>query len=224
MFSERCYDATDTDRTRHYSTLQYNQSLVKTYDFAKGGATIDREVVNPVFPTANTFGDQIEKQFLPNYSTNSTHSDWLASNSLFIAFFGIMDMIISFHNQDRTPVSRLLESYEKHISQLYDIGARNFLILNIPPMSRPYRPNKPGVRELAHDVDDFNSRLGKMRSNLYRKHNDLNMFLFDTHGLFNKIMEKPATFKATSKLTYTKAPCPAYDLYVCVCPSFLANV
>ena len=94
---------------RHYAATMYNRSHVKTYDLAVGGGTIDRSLVNPVFPTAKTFGDQIENLFLPYYGPHGHHNHWLPSKTLFAVFFGIMDMIIPFHDAERPPVNKLVK-------------------------------------------------------------------------------------------------------------------
>lgn len=96
----------------------YNRSLVKTYDLAVGGGTIDRALVNPVFPTAKTFGDQIENSFVPFFGPQGRYNKWIPSKTLFIVFFGIMDMIIPFHDSDRPPVEKLLKSYESELTKV----------------------------------------------------------------------------------------------------------
>ena len=68
-------------KSEHFTTLtlKYNHSIFRTYDFARGGATIDRAFIEPLFPTANTFGDQVEKDFQPpvaNPGPSSQHN-WL---------------------------------------------------------------------------------------------------------------------------------------------------
>lgn len=40
----------------------------------------------------------------------------------------------------------------------------------------------------------------------------MNIFLFDTHALFNAIIADPRQFEQTAKLRETRKPCAAYDL------------
>lgn len=196
----------------HYATTVYNQSFVKTYDLAKGGSTVDRELVNPVFPTAGTFSDQIVKLFVPQYGLNSENADWLAANSLFVAFFGVMDMIIMFQKESRPPVSEIVESYEASLQYLHELGARNFLIFNLPPIDRPYPPNKKGVKEMRKDIAAFNAKLRGLKDRFESKHMSSNMWLFDTGAFFEDLITDPARFPQTAKISYTKGPCPLYDL------------
>lgn len=197
---------------RHYAALEYNQTFVRAYDLAQGGSTIDRELVNPVFPTASTFSDQVYKKFTPHYGPTGPQNDWRASNSLFAIFFGITDLIVSFHQLERTPVDKVLESYYTYLDQLYEMGARNFVLFAVPPMDQPYAKGKPGIDELAEDIATFNRLLHKTRDQFTKKHKGVNAWLFDTHALFSDIIERPKTFYQTSGFAYTKGPCPAYDL------------
>lgn len=92
------------------------------------------------------------------------------------------------------------------------MGARNFLLFNIPAIDRPYRGDKPGVRELHADIVDFNNRFRKMRTDFIKRHSTANVFLFDTHALFESIIADPKSTPQTNRIAYTKGPCPLYDL------------
>ncbi|KAI9672867.1 MAG: hypothetical protein M1831_000303 [Alyxoria varia] len=196
----------------HWATMQYNNSLVKTFDFASGGATIDRDIVKPVFPTASTFGDQITQKFMAHYGLKDAKTAWSPTTSLFACFFGVMDVIISYHNLERVPVLQIIESYGKSLGQLYDLGARNFVLFTVPPVDRPYKSGKPGVLELREDIGKINKLIRKMRADFMKSHVDANVFLLDTHALFEAVIQQPSAFKPTSGITYTGGPCPAYDL------------
>lgn len=116
----------------------YNKTFVKTYDLAKGGSTVDREHVNPVFPTANTFGDQVEKSFNPRYGPGAPHSGWSASNTLFAIFFGAMDMIIKFHVEQRPPVAKIIESYGTQLETVRYLRLFGFFICSkVAPTDEP---------------------------------------------------------------------------------------
>lgn len=95
----------------------YNRSAIKTYDLAVGGGTIDRHMVNPVFPTAKTFYDQIEHYFRPFYGPASS-STWQSESTLFAVFFGVMDLIIPFHDEERPPIDKLIKSYESELEKV----------------------------------------------------------------------------------------------------------
>ena len=84
--------------------------------------------------------------------------------------------------------------------------------MNIPPVDRPYRSDKSGVKSLHADVTKFNTRLGEMRHRFLKQHPDTVVYLFDTHSLYESIMAEPGAILQTNHISYTKGPCPKYDL------------
>lgn len=95
--------------------MEYNATIVRTYDFARGGSTIDRDIVAPVWPTASTLKDEVDQQFLPNYASKHTSRQWSPSTTLFTTWFGINDILVSYHDLERTPCARLIEEYSAAI-------------------------------------------------------------------------------------------------------------
>ncbi len=51
-----------------------------------------------------------------------------------------------------------------------------------------------------------------MREKLAKRHNDVTMFLFDAHTLFNEALDQPKAFVPTAELRNVTAYCPAYAL------------
>lgn len=96
---------------RHFLTMDYNTTTIRTYDFARGGSTVDRDILAPVWPTASTFKDEVDQQFLPNYASKHETRSWSSSTTLFTAWFGINDILVSYHEQERTPNAQLIEGY-----------------------------------------------------------------------------------------------------------------
>lgn len=209
--------------------MKHNESLIRTYNLAKGGATVDRAFVDPVFPTATTLVDQVEKLFLPTYYPEGAKVVWSDTRSLFAMWFGMTDVIISYHDLKRTPSDLIMESYILSIAQvchfleysslqllttskLYKSGARNFLLLNVPPLNRAYKQTNIGVAELKSDIADMNKRIIQMRNDIIEQYKDANVFLFDTHTLFEDVTRAPKTFDETAIITFTGPPCPSYDL------------
>ena len=92
------------------------------------------------------------------------------------------------------------------------MGARRFLLLNVPPLDRPYRPDQSGVEALHADVLSFNRKLAELREDFTKYHHDAVVFLFDVHSLFETVVADPRSTLQTSRLSYTKGPCPLYDL------------
>ena len=74
-------------------TTTYNNSLVLTYDFAYGGATItDSLVANSA--QIHSFEEQVEQYYEPKYSTpGGTNAPWTADTAIFTTFFGINEWV-----------------------------------------------------------------------------------------------------------------------------------
>ena len=69
----------------------YNNSLVLTYNFAYGGATIDASLVTPYEPTVQSLTDQVN-QFLATVASKPATAPWTSSNTLFSFWIGINDI------------------------------------------------------------------------------------------------------------------------------------
>ena len=69
----------------------YNKSLILTYNFAYGGATIDANLVKPYTPSVKSLTDQVN-QFLVTYADKPTWAPWKSENTLFSVWIGINDV------------------------------------------------------------------------------------------------------------------------------------
>jgi len=90
------FTATGGENWVDYVTTQYNKSLVLTYNYAYGGATIDASLVAPFEPTVLSLTDQVN-QFLSGAGTKPASAPWTSSNSLFSVFIGINDIGNSYY-------------------------------------------------------------------------------------------------------------------------------
>lgn len=189
-----------------YLTMTYNNSAIQTYNMAGYGATMDG------------FVRFYHEQFMPLYgmSNHTGAAGWTATNSLFATFFGINDVRrCTDQPLIKDDCSELYGSlfaiYGFLLEQLYNTGARNFLILNIPPLDRmPFsRKWKYPVPPLA--VSDWNARLAFVASDLRLNHPDATVFHFDTHALFNDVIDDPKSYPQTSIYGETRDDCEEYE-------------
>lgn len=82
-----------------YLTLEYNQSVIQTYNFARGGATID----NVLIPHGSDFVHQLREGFLPVH-VDEERAKWNASTSLFAIFFGMNDVLLGLQQYDEQEI------------------------------------------------------------------------------------------------------------------------
>ncbi|KAG6847869.1 hypothetical protein H0H93_005338, partial [Arthromyces matolae] len=145
-------------------TTRYNNSLIFTYDYAYGGATINATLVPPTYSYILTLADQVD-EFLKGAGTKPATTPWTSDNALFSIWIGINDIGNNYSsNYDYpTQTDSLLTAYfalvQKLVRQLVRfffstptqvpqidrglnenansaIGARNFLFVNVPPVNR----------------------------------------------------------------------------------------
>ena len=79
-------------------TTEYNNSEVLTYNYAYGGAVIDRNLVTPYQESVVTLTEQVNDQFLEQVGTID---GWTSENALFSVWIGINDIGNSFWLSDR---------------------------------------------------------------------------------------------------------------------------
>ncbi|PSR93971.1 hypothetical protein PHLCEN_2v4573 [Hermanssonia centrifuga] len=77
-------------------TVTYNKSLIFTYNYAYGGATIDASLVTPYEPTVLSLTDQVN-EFLSTVANKPATTPWTSSNSLFSFWIGINDIGNSYY-------------------------------------------------------------------------------------------------------------------------------
>jgi hypothetical protein len=75
----------------YHGTATYNTSLVFTYNYAYGGATIDAALVRPLLPIMMSLKDQVNK-FLKTAATKSATIPWKSEDALFSVWIGINDI------------------------------------------------------------------------------------------------------------------------------------
>ncbi|KAF8601026.1 hypothetical protein BDV93DRAFT_525070 [Ceratobasidium sp. AG-I] len=160
-----------------YLTVQYNQSKFWTYDYAVSGNTV------------SGVGNQVINDFLPNAGTKPAYAPWDATNSLFATFIGINDLNLG---EDITPdIAHLIDLQESP----YDVGARNFLFVNVPPTNRaPFSHNNATLASL---ITTWNSQLQTSIATFRVKYPEVTAFYYDSWTLYTKLLDNPATYGFT---------------------------
>ena len=186
-------------------TVYYNQSFIKTYDFAVSGATIDNAIVPALSTSIASVRQQVETMFLTRYASKPADAPWTSANSLFGVFIGINDLDNSYTKNQATTNTALVNEYAILLEKLYQSGARNFLVLNVPPVERtPFGAGLgSGTASLKADIADCNSRVAVMLSNLAKNHTDATSFLFDTNSYYNQALNNLKAFSQTAGITNT---------------------
>ncbi|KAA1470460.1 hypothetical protein DENSPDRAFT_775132 [Dentipellis sp. KUC8613] len=192
------------------ATVVTNHSLVLTYNYAYGGATINATLVAPYEPTVLSLVDQVN-QFLAQPNVGTGDKIWNSSNALFSVWIGINDIGNSYYlSGSRDAFSdTLLDNYfeliEELVSANYDVGARNFLFINVPPIDRSPLMLAQAASAQALEksvIVGFNSKLATRVSNLTTTHSGVKTWLWDSNTAFSQVLNNPATYGFVDNTSY----------------------
>lgn len=138
--------------------MQYNKTLLLSYDFAYGGATTDASLVTPFEPTVLSFVDQVaefSQSILASPSpVNSTSTStsttttpwWTSENTLFGVWMGVNDVGNSYYQSNVTDIlDATMVKYFEQLQIVYDAGGRNFVLLSVPRESSRAQPGNLGT-------------------------------------------------------------------------------
>jgi hypothetical protein len=204
----------------NFITFDYNDTFMKTINFASGGAVVDSSIITPFSPYIINLKEQVYEKYLPNYGPEATSDhrsdfDWHSSDTLFALWIGINDIVGAAEQRHPERLDAVLRSYANLVDQLYLSGARNFLFFNIPPITRS--PMSALIKteikaDQARSVPTFNTGLTLMASNLSATYPDTWIHIFDAHDLFNRVLDSPWAFRETAAYKSTMPDfCKAYE-------------
>jgi len=205
----------------YYLTTTYNASFIKTYNIAHGAATIDRAVVAPhdAFSYTSTFKEQAEDLWRLVYKPRPASARWRKEDSLFTVWFGLNDIMLAFDRDvysERLLNVEVIAAYAAVLATLYESGARQFLLLNAPPLDvAPGAPNEPQeleeLEELRKAVVGFNEAVEVMKEAFVAQNEDASVALFDVNGLLKSLMEDPTGMEQTREIRNTTTNCWDYN-------------
>ncbi|KAJ4487877.1 hypothetical protein J3R30DRAFT_3432052 [Lentinula aciculospora] len=158
----------------------YIDNPILVYDYAVGGSTIDGVKV------------QVGSFFLGQggVGTKPDWAPWTSEETLFVTWVGINDCSWSMHHDEA--MSKLFGLQE----QLYNAGARNFLFIDVPPMSRSPAITKDR-EEAGKTYHNWNIGLRSGVVPFAQSHPDASVLLFSAFATFNNILDKYANYGFT---------------------------
>ncbi|GAA5824102.1 hypothetical protein JCM5353_006145 [Sporobolomyces roseus] len=177
--------------------LAYSQPKLATsyYDFARSGATVNNSVVPS---NAQSFVDQF-KLWKEWFVGNESEVKWASESTLFTIWFGINDVgymtELNLNGTRQEPL--IFDTYTKLVNELYDLGARNILFLNVPPTHKtPYVKTKSAkdIATFETLIASYNHRLFSFVTNLVDLHPEMKVALFDTQSFFTTILDSPQQY------------------------------
>ncbi|KAH8810634.1 aldehyde dehydrogenase family-domain-containing protein [Xylogone sp. PMI_703] len=177
---------------------KYNHTLTYSYNLAVHGATVDNSLVGSL-ANVPSLVDQVAV-FSHYLTPTPAYAPWTSSNSLFAIWIGSNDVENGYTKSDWNSVAQsVIRRYFQEVQILYDAGARNFVFLTVPPISKtPFarsRGTEAAQREAAA-VLQYNQLLAQALVSFRRGNRDVNAKLFDTAGVFNHAIASPDTYGA----------------------------
>ncbi|KAH8110570.1 hypothetical protein DFH11DRAFT_1514184 [Phellopilus nigrolimitatus] len=185
-------------------TVQYNNSLILTYNYAYGGATINASLVAPYEPTVLSLGDQVN-QFLSGAANKPAAAPWTSEDSMFSFWIGINDIGNSYSSGgDRDAFSdTLLDAYFALVQEIVSfkntsaVGGRNFLFINVPPIDRsPLMLAEPASAQALEKsiIAGFNSKLVDRVTQLKANNTGVSTWIWDSNTAFTQVLDDPTAF------------------------------
>jgi len=132
----------------------------------------------------------------------------------FAVWLGNNDVHNTFLTSTLDNLENDVREYAALLDVLYQTGARNFLILNVPPFDRsPMLAGRdPALIPLMEDtVAAYNKNLTKAIDYFGESHANTTVFQFDAHSLFSEILDWPCSHEATCAVQDTFTFCRAYQ-------------
>ncbi|GAA5937440.1 hypothetical protein JCM3775_006615 [Rhodotorula graminis] len=167
------------------------------YNFALSGATASPDVLAVGYPNVS-FSDQVG-WFLGNFTDQkrADKREWEGSSSIFSVFFGIND--VNVHTGWGYPIVDVLEptfeAYDQSISRLYEAGARNFLLMNVPffdrsPVSELVLAADPSRLPLNDSIRAWNERLAEYAAEMPGKYPEARVELYDVATWLDETLDR----------------------------------
>ncbi|KAI0831318.1 hypothetical protein BC628DRAFT_1353198 [Trametes gibbosa] len=153
----------------------YTKLLV--YDYAVGGDSVQG------------VRKQIQVHFLPRMGEKPEWAPWGAEDSLFVTWVGINDCA----RLDIDDIPAVLDDLFEEQGQLYNVGARNFLFIDVPPIHRsPVGTVFSGTDPNFHrPYDVWNTSLRSHVASFALKHSDVTILFFSSWNTFTRVLDDP---------------------------------
>lgn len=111
--------------------------------------------------------------------------------------------------------SRQFKTHMRLLNSLYGTGARNFLLMNVPPLERVWQPPSVPQSEkdkYGSDALMYNRRIQRVASALKTEYHEANVWVFDVHKIVNEALDDPRRFPQTSGIKNMTEFCKKYEL------------
>ncbi|WP_367606310.1 SGNH/GDSL hydrolase family protein [Legionella sp. W05-934-2] len=169
--------------------ISTEENFLQDYALGGAGVTAENDDIDGVFTLANEV-----KDFLQN---NNQVAD---EESLYVIWIGANNYLILPDDEDET-VDTVKQGTSKALDKLINAGAKHFLVLNLPELSRTPLAKSMGEEEhdkLARYTQKHNAMLDQVMETYRKKHPDVHWYFYNVHQMFNKALETPENYDITN--------------------------
>ncbi|KAI0058484.1 hypothetical protein BV25DRAFT_1810800 [Artomyces pyxidatus] len=155
-------------------------SNILVYDYAVRGDTVPG------------VAKQVSEQFLPSVGKRPPWATWYPWDTLFVTWIGTDDCRL-LYTDERSEITPIIASLFATQEQLYLAGARNFLLVDVPPIHRsPVGPTDGSDYSVRFRM--WNEELSAAIGVFTASHADCTVMLFSAWDLFNRVLDDPVAF------------------------------
>ncbi|KAJ5907584.1 hypothetical protein N7495_000266 [Penicillium taxi] len=178
------------------------------WNFAFAGADISSEYT----PLHHNFSVDIVTQIkqFRNYGAKTIQKTISAKETLTAIWIGINDISDSAKYNINFPAfySNLTATLFASVDELYALGYRSYLFMNLPPLDRTPENVKSGsASPNATQVAWYNSALSEQAAQFKARKGDVEIWVFDAHERLSGILDDPGKFGIVN----TTGFCAGYD-------------
>ncbi|KAK3688966.1 putative cellulose-binding GDSL lipase/acylhydrolase [Podospora appendiculata] len=178
---------------------QFNASTLLSYNFAYGGATTNASLVTPYATTVLSFIDQVA-QFSSSIASHPSYAPWTAADTLVGVWMGVNDVGNAWWQSDLTTLlNSIMDSYFGQLQIIYNAGARNFVLLTVPPIDKTPLMLAETAESRAGEascIAQYNDLIATRLAAFQAKNSGVVARIVDTGVPFNAAINNPTAYGA----------------------------
>ncbi|RPB15520.1 hypothetical protein P167DRAFT_533305 [Morchella conica CCBAS932] len=195
-----------------YLVTEFNPTTALSYNFASSGAAVNNSIVS-------SWGTPLTTQVATFLQYLGTGGPWSSDDSVFVFWIGINDIWNSYAlDVDQAALhAKLMDEIFKLVQQLYDVGARKFMFMSVPPVEKTPSQLVYSDAVRANEVvqiADYNSQLVSRTATWKAGKTGTTVWQFDTQPAFNQVISNPAAYGYVDATTVCQtSTCMWYDTF-----------
>jgi len=191
-FTDMTYTGKNRSHGKNWPLQLIDIHPMKMWNLAESGSTVDMKIIKR---EPHDFKIQC-KNFNKLVMGKKTTDEW-KKVGLFVVWIGSNDIRSMKRKRPNKKeiYDKIMVEMFKQYDVLYQDGARNLLIINVPPLEKIPLNVDGRLNEVSVDVDYMNSLFSKNIKTFAETHSDANIFLYDIHHRINQIISNCTQYK-----------------------------